>query len=267
MKTINIFDISIFAESKDNFFKYIKNNKNNFVTTVNAEFLVESEKNNLFKHILKSAEFCLPDGISIRASAWIQNHKKTTNKFADFFKFLFLWIIAGFKIIFDQKSLNVIPQRICGSDLFWDILDYSLKNQYSVYFLGGSKEVLYKTVETVKQNYSNLKIAGYSYSDWEDKELPNKIAKIHPDVIFVAFGAPKQEIFLYKNKKLLNYKLGIGVGGTYDFVSGKRKRAPKFFQKIGLEWLWRLIFEPKRAKRIFNAVFVFPLMFIKKQIR
>jgi N-acetylglucosaminyldiphosphoundecaprenol N-acetyl-beta-D-mannosaminyltransferase len=83
-----------------------------------------------------------------------------------------------------------------------------------------------------------------------------------PDILFVALGAPKQERWIFENlNKLESVKLAMGVGGAFDFLSGKTKRAPLWMRKIGLEWFWRLIIEPRRVKRIIDAVIVFPVIF------
>jgi len=87
----------------------------------------------------------------------------------------------------------------------------------------------------------------------------SQINRARPDVIFVALGAPKQELWIAHHKDKLNAKIFIGVGGTLDFISGKIKRAPKFMRDFGFEWLYRLILQPSRIGRIFRAVIVFPL--------
>ena len=89
-----------------------------------------------------------------------------------------------------------------------------------------------------------------------------------PDILFVAYGSPHQEFWIHRNLfKLNSVKVAIGVGGTFDFYAGKRKRAPKWMQKIGLEWLWRLTGEPKRLSRIWNATFVFARLVAKEKIK
>ena len=90
----------------------------------------------------------------------------------------------------------------------------------------------------------------------------NDINKTNPDIVFVAYGAPKQDIWIANNKSKLKAKILVGVGGTFDMLAGVKKRAPKFFQKIRLEWLWRAIIEPKRLGRIANAIIVFPVKFL-----
>ena len=108
-----------------------------------------------------------------------------------------------------------------------------------------------------------------SYAGSPDKEDEEHIVEMinrgKPDILFVAYGSPAQELWIHRNLfKLDSVKVAIGVGGAFDFAAGMVKRAPKWVQKIGLEWLWRLIREPKRIKRIWNATYVF-IKFIHKQ--
>ena len=99
-----------------------------------------------------------------------------------------------------------------------------------------------------------------------NKQLIRRINNAQPEILFVALGAPKQEIWIYENlKKMPSVKLAMGVGGSFDFISGRIKRAPLIFQRLGLEWLWRLILEPRRIKRIYNATAKFGWVVLKNK--
>lgn len=271
MKTKTILDIPIFAESKNkalqNIQECLSNKKSNLVATVNAEFMVEAEINTAFKKILQSSYINLPDGISVRAAGWILKNPLTNITFVNLFILLFRSLASDCKIIFNQKSLNVIPETISGSDLFWDIIELGQKNKLSIYFLGSTENVLKKVIEKTINKYPNIQIAGYSWAKSTENNLAESIAKTKPDILLVAFGSPKQELFLYNNAQIINYKLGIGLGGTFDFIAGYKKRAPKTWQNIGMEWLWRLIHEPSRFHRIIKAVFIFPWIIFKKNLK
>lgn len=269
MKSVELFDIEIFAQSKKRFLEYAKfwlNYDHNIqIATVNGEFMMRAIEDENFKKILKES-INTPDGISIRAAGYFLNlNCPNIPIFKQFWRFL-QGIWTGILIIFNQKHLNKIPESITGVDLFWDLLEIISKEKKSVYFVGASKEVLTELISRVNDKFPQLKICGYSYKKWDDPALPHEIAVSRPDLLLVAFGSPKQEIFLAKNKKLIGYRVGIGLGGTFDFITGKQKRAPKFVQKIGLEWLWRMILEPKRSGRIKKAFPGFAWQVYKKSI-
>jgi len=271
MKTTNILTIPIYTSAKSKLLNELKQflNQNNpkIIATVNAEFMVEANRNKEFKQILLNSNINLADGNSVRGFAWFLNKKFPVNKFIRFFSLIFRLKSMYFRIIFLKPSLNIINATITGSDLIWDILKLAQDEKKSVYFLGAKSEVLNTAIAKIKVKYPNLIIAGLSSEKFEVEELPKKVAQTKPDILLVAFGAPKQELFLYRNRNVIKYKIGIGLGGTFDFIAGTKTRAPKFFQKIGLEWLWRLAIEPTRFKRIYNAVIIFPYLIIKSKMK
>ena len=124
-------------------------------------------------------------------------------------------------------------------------------------------DIAKKSSEILLQKYPALKICGAidgSPFEKDDKETISLIQKMQPDILIVCYGCPLQELWIQRNlKKCLSVKAAIGLGGTFDFLSGNIKRAPKIFRALGIEWLWRLMLQPSRWKRIFRAVFVFPL--------
>ena len=226
---------------------FIKNNlienKKIFIATPNPEFLLEANKNEKFKNILNSTDLNIPDGIGI---------------------------------VYASSILNTNPkikERIAGSDLTLEIIKIAKDLNKKIFLLGGNNE---EQLELVKNKIGNEIVIEYDIglkkTDWDkdlnyDKEKNNflidKINNSNAEIIFVAFGAPKQEYWVYDNlNKLKNIKVAIGIGGTFDFIAGYKKRAPIWMQKIGLEWLFRLIQEPGRFKRIFNAVIIFPIKII-----
>ena len=111
---------------------------------------------------------------------------------------------------------------------------------------------------------TSLRIAGTfsgSPRDEDAEEIIGKIREAKPHLLLAAFGAPEQDLWISEHlKKLPSVRVAMGVGGTFDFLAGKRRRAPKWMRSIGLEWFYRLLREPKRIKRIFNAVVVFPML-------
>lgn len=201
------------------------------IATVNPEFLVLTQKDPSFKKLLQNTDLRTIDGFGI---TWLSQ-----------------WL-------YKQKT-----ERITGVDTAEILCEWAEKNKLSVFFLGGFG-VAKKAAAIKKKQYSNLLVAGAI--DGNPHELSPEIVKAQPDIIFVAFGCPKQEQWIAQYKdQIPNLKIAIGIGGTFDFWTEKMKRAPKWMQKIGIEWLYRLIQEPKRIKRIWNAVVVFSFFCIQEK--
>ena len=165
--------------------------------------------------------------------------------------------------LFNRKYKDVI--KLAGSDIVFDFSGLAQKNGYKIFFLGGKEKSNKLAVSNIKEQY-NILIEGYSpafedypFSDKFNLSCMEKIADFSPEILFVGFGAPKQEYWLSDHIETL-YKIGvkyaIGCGGTFDFLSQEIKRAPVFIQKMGLEGLYRLYQEPNkiRYKRLINSL-------------
>ena len=139
--------------------------------------------------------------------------------------------------------------QITGVDMFNSLVYNACKYDKKVYLYGAKKEVIEKTVKVLKEKYINLNICGYMSGYSKEKDVLNDIKKCKPDYLVVGIGSPKQEEFIIRNEKLFrNISVIMPVGGTFDVVSGLKKRAPIIYQKLHLEWLYRMIKEPKRIK-------------------
>lgn len=204
------------------------------ICTVNPEFLVEARKDKEFKELLNNSDLNIPDGVGLKIGAFLKGQK--------------------------------IKERITGVDLTWEICKAAAERGYSVYFLGAKQGIAEKTAHRIRQLNPNLKIAGTYAGSPDEEGIINKILDTNPDILLVAYGAPKQEKFIKQltaNRLPLTAKLpkiAIGVGGTFDYIAGIVPRAPKWMRSIGLEWLYRLIKQPKRIGRIFTAVIIFPIL-------
>lgn len=208
------------------------------IATVNPEFILRAQRDTEFRGILNKSDLNVADGVGI----W----------------YAFLR--------FGKKLENRIP----GIDLMQEILEIANRRSLTL-FLAIHKNGL-SSFEEIKQvlnkKYPNIKVSGQNFDPAKSKKFINEVVG---DVVFCNFGFPMQEKFinLLKNKQNSSLqlsgsrgkiRLAMGVGGSFDFVTGKIKRAPFRMQKLGLEWLWRLFQEPRyRFKRIVNAVIVFPI--------
>jgi len=203
------------------------------VATLNPEFLVEGQKNVQFRAILNETSLNICDGIGIRILS---------------------------RLLYGKKI-----DRIPGVELAEMICEETSKLGKSVFFLGGYG-VASVAAEKMKNKFPGLKIAGTLDGDMESFD---KIKDTNPDVVLVAFGAPNQEYWLAQyGAGISSLRIGIGIGGTFDFWAGKTRRAPDWMRKFGLEWLFRLFYEPqKRGGRIFRAVMVFPWMVLREKLR
>jgi N-acetylglucosaminyldiphosphoundecaprenol N-acetyl-beta-D-mannosaminyltransferase len=169
-------------------------------------------------------------------------------------------------------------EKLSGSDMVYDFCEFAQKNNYKIFFLGGKQESNQSAVHSIKEKY-NIAIAGYSpnfenypFSYHFNDSCLNAIKQFKPEILFVGFGAPKQEYWADDNMAILS-KVGVkyivGCGGTFDFVAHKVKRAPVFIQKIGLEGVYRFLQEPNklRYKRLIDSFKFFKYIWHKPEFK
>lgn len=177
----------------------------------------------------------------------------------------------GQSIVWAGRFLGIdVPERVTGIDLFGKLVKKAADEGLKLYYFGSEEEVLKKVIALHQKQYPNLKIAGFRngyFKDEESETIARDIHKSQADILFVAFSSPKKEYWIHQYKEQLNIPFMMGVGGSFDVIAGKTKRAPKWMQKIGLEWLYRLIQEPKRMfGRYVKGNMEFILRVIKEKI-
>lgn len=179
--------------------------------------------------------------------------------------------IDGMGVVLGARFLGYsVPERVAGVDLFHELLKMSQENQFSVFLLGATDEVVSKATSNILELYPNLIVAGHHHGYfWNDEEtLVNKIRTSGAKLLFVAITSPKKENFINRWRNQLGVDFVMGVGGTFDVVAGKVKRAPKWMQQYGLEWLYRVIQEPGRMwKRYLTTNLKFASLLIKEKIK
>jgi N-acetylglucosaminyldiphosphoundecaprenol N-acetyl-beta-D-mannosaminyltransferase len=170
----------------------------------------------------------------------------------------------GQSIIYAAKLLNKkLPERVSGIDLMEKLVELAYLRKYRIFFFGAKEAVLKKVISFYSKKYSPNIIAGFRngyFSASDEMDIVNEISFSNPDILFVAISSPKKEIFLNKYKNNLNVPFVMGVGGSFDVIAGITKRAPYWMQKIGLEWFFRFLQEPRRMwKRylITNILFIY----------
>ena len=183
----------------------------------------------------------------------------------------------GMSIVWAARFLgHNIKERVAGIDLMDNLVRLAHKKKYKCFFLGAKEQVLKKTVDYYSEKYSSQVIAGHRngyFNNNDEKKLIDQIIKSKANLLFVAITSPKKEIFLNKYKtELKSVNLIMGVGGSFDVISGEVKRAPLFMQKIGLEWFYRFLQEPRRMWRRYLignlkfVIIVFKARFLKSKI-
>jgi len=278
MNTINILGVKIDRRSEDEIVRVVDHSldkdEQKKIYTPNPEFIVEGKKNPKFVEVLNNADINIPDGIGL---LWASKFLTLPNRFEDIKKINVLY--TYYQVLYSLFSLIIspsfctqfIPARISGSDFFWTIVDMCNKKNKRIFLLGAAPGIAERVRDRLQKIYPKLQVAG-TYAGSPDRSMDDDICHFintgKPDVLFVAYGAPKQELWIDRNiEKLPSVKIAIGVGGTFDFVAGVAKRAPAIMRKFGLEWLFRLITMPSRVKRIYNATFKFVGIAVKEKIR
>ena len=191
------------------------------ICTVNPEFIVDAQHDPAFAAVLARADLRVPDGSGI------------------------LWAA--------RRQGVILSERVTGSDGVYRICAEAARQGWRVYFLGASPGVAADTAQRLAARYPGLQVAGtYSGSPAAEgwPEIHERLAAARPDILFVAFGHPKQDLWIDAHRHELPVGVAIGVGGAFDFVAGVARRAPLTMQRFHLEWLHRLIMEPWRWRRM-----------------
>ncbi len=216
-----------YNKSKDSFHNLVKENLKNeekmFIVTANPETLMIAEDNNEFQKILLDEKtMIVPDGIGVLKGA---------------------------------KMLGIeMEETITGVELCTKLFEYLNEMKGTLCLFGAKKEVVEKLKKVLDDKYENIKILKIYDGYIKDKDkVMEEIVELKPDVTLVALGIPRQEMLIYKYFDKFDKGIFVGVGGSFDVLSGTKKRAPKIFIKLKLEWLYRITTEPKRLKRFYKS--------------
>lgn len=207
--------------------KMIVSEQKSYVVAVNCDVIMQIEKDAELKNITDNASMVIVDGKPL------------------------IWIA--------KKHNLPVKEKISGSDLVPLLCDRAAEKGYKVFILGGKEGVAQKAKEKLEERLPQIKVVGaysppmgFEKDESETDKINSMINEVSPDLLFVCFGCPKQEKFIYDNINKYNAKVSICAGATVDFIAGNIKRAPKWMRKIGLEWFYRFLKEPKRLfKRYF----------------
>lgn len=232
MKKISIMNVRIDNKSMDEVMdevkKRISNNEQYVIYTPNTEIVMMCQSDEEFLDLMNKSDINIPDGIGLIYASKIKNHP--------------------------------LKEKVAGYDLSVNLLKLANEESLKLFVVGGKPGVAEAAMKKVHNEYPNIKIVGAQHGYFkgthlglnghdEEKEVLDKINQAEPDILFVGFGAKKQEQWIEYNKDAINAKIIIGNGGTLDGLAGNVKRAPDIYIKLGLEWFYRLMKEPKRIKR------------------
>ncbi|MBV7505724.1 WecB/TagA/CpsF family glycosyltransferase [Bacillus sp. sid0103] len=198
----------------------IKNKQKAFIVTANPEIVMYAHEHPDYKNIIQSADMVVPD---------------------------------GYGIILASKILHTpIRERVAGYDLTVRLLELGNEKKWKIYVLGGREETNQKAVSNIQNNFPQIQIAGrhHGFFDWEKSTVTAEIKAANPDIVLVALGFPRQEQWIAKNLDQFSEGLFMGVGGSIDVLAGEVQRAPRIWQKMNLEWFYRLISQPSRWRRM-----------------
>lgn len=192
------------------------------IATVNPEFVMAAQSDAAFRHVLRTADLCLPDGVGLLFAA--------------------------------RRQGRSLPERVPGSELVYRMAEQAAQRSWPLFLLGAAPGVAEEAAQIFCARYPGLCIAG-TYAGSPDPADNEAIVKRINDsgalLLFVAYGAPNQDKWIERNRiTLTTVRVAIGVGGSLDFVTGRALRAPEWAQKMGLEWLHRLYKEPWRWRRM-----------------
>lgn len=231
-KQVKILGVRVDSSPKDRLLEIIErkicDGHKFYIVTPNPELILASTKNNTLKDALNSADFAIPDGVGLKIA---------------------------------EPSLKIIK----GRELFVDLVKLAKRKRWRVFFLGGLGREAELAAEKLGAAFARSPVLNNKaepVTEIDRKigiDAVEKINNFKPHLLFIAFGNPKQEIWMYKRFKILDVRCMMGVGGTFRYIAGFSKLPPKSMEKLGLEWLWRLATEPFRFTRIWNAAVLFPL--------
>ncbi len=269
MEKMDIAGLKVNAVTKREFLAQclarVKAGEKTFVITPYSEFLYRAFKNPSLLEIFNAADFSLADGIGIFwAKKYLGLPLTAKSFYGKILQSLWQMFYSLAAIIFYPAWIKLaLPEKIVGADLVWDLARLAANNNLSIYLLGGfgdtAKIAAHQLTAVTKNDgrhlSERLKIAGWSNKNPDDLSVMKDINKSSADILFVAYGPVKQEKWIAENLKNLNVKLAIGVGGSFDYIAGVKSAPPKIIRYSGLEWLWRLVTQPYRFKRIVNATF------------
>lgn len=239
------------------------------VVTAYSEFYVNGVKDREFGRIMQNADMVTADGRSVLAA--VEYNRESRLWIVDRRLRIFKSIFAGLKVG-GRILKNDLGETVTGVWLFEEVCRLAEVKGWKVFVLGGWGDVNLRATRMLLERFPRLRLASDAGETVvgkvasENERIIKKINSFKPDVLFVQYRPIQQEKWIDKNKKFLKVGVAVGIGGTLDEFVGDLKQSPALMQSLGLKWLWRLIIQPKRWRRMVDAVIVFPWLVFKESV-
>jgi N-acetylglucosaminyldiphosphoundecaprenol N-acetyl-beta-D-mannosaminyltransferase len=210
------------AETVNQIARYMESSRLHQIATVNPEFVMKAQEDAQFMQVLQQADLCIPDGIGLLYAA--------------------------------RRYGRRLPERVPGSELVYHLAEAAAAHGWRLFLLGAQPGIAEEAAQILCRRYSDLTVAGAhagSPDPVEDETIVARINASRAGLLYVAYGAPRQDKWIARNRDALEtVRVAIGVGGALDFIAGRATRAPLWLRRLNLEWLYRLLREPWRWRRM-----------------
>lgn len=247
------FDNITLDQAEASLVDFVESNHKSIIATPNTEFIIRAQSDEEFRKILnEKSKLNLPDSFGVLWAAHFLNLDLPTNKYLRTILTPIIWLLSLIILpIFPKLYHSPLQEKISGSDFIWSIAKVAAENKYRVFLFGGAATVAERTALKLQTDVHDLRIAGVYPGDLSKPtaEIIDAVNRSRADIILVCLGSPVQERWLVENLNKTCCKVGIGLGGTFDFVAKIIPRAPLWMRRSGLEWLYRLFVEPRRLHR------------------
>lgn len=241
------------SEAEEKIVSFVESGHKAIITTPNTEFVIRAQNDEEFRQILnENSKLNLPDSFGMLWAARFLSLPAPKNLALRVVTLPIIWLLSLIILPLYPKFYNFpLREKISGSDFIWTVSKVAAKKKYRLFLFGGVATVAERAALKLQTDIVDLRIAGVYPGDLTKptEEIIGAINRSKADIIFVCLGAPLQERWLAENLKKTCCSVGIGLGGTFDFVAKIVPRAPRWMRQSGLEWLYRLFVEPSRAKR------------------
>lgn len=277
LKEDYILGIKISVTYKEEVLKFVNSKLDSkekfYIVTPNPENLLLATKDWLLAKAIRRSDLAIPDGIGLAMAFKYLKFKENRKNIFRPLVLLYQGILVGMATFFNKEYLTRDLQIIKGRELFFDIIKIANEKHLKVYLFGGENGEQLKSKEILEKDYTNIEFkTHYKFPQYNrngqpvtkadrkmHKGIVGSIKLFEPDLVIVALNTPKQEKWIYRNFfRLTNVTGALALGGTFNYVAENMKLPPKWMENLGLEWVYRLLQEPRRIKRIINAVIVFP---------
>lgn len=269
-KQVKILGVRLDSTSKEQVLRQaqvnIKNRHKFVITTPNPEIVMKAQEDEQLKDILNSSDISIPDGIGLVAAVKFLSLPRPKAVLSRLFILFAQGLGVGFSIIFDKEWVESELKLIKGREVFYQLMKIANKKQWKVALVGDKYHSAKKASEKLSTSYLKLRIFPLDGPDLKnngeartvrdtliEKRVVEKINKEKPQLLFIGFGAPKQEKWLYRWYEKLDFNAAMVVGGTFDYIAESKQLPPKWVEDINLEWLWRLVKGDQKVKRVLKA--------------